>query len=98
MRRKGFCEDAIHFAPFVLLPSPFPRDEFQKAVKLQPILNRLMSQVANDTKFLSETLKATIKVDNFTKRLHDIMVEVNREGVAQVTFRKSFNKKFLLVM
>lgn len=36
MRRKdAYDRDALHFAPFLLLPSPFPETEFQKALKLQ---------------------------------------------------------------
>ena len=43
MRQKAkFDRDALHFAPFVLLPSPFPKDEYYKAVKLQTVLNELM--------------------------------------------------------
>ena len=46
MRRKdAFDVDALHFAPFVLFPSPFPKNEFSKAVKLQTILNELMHKV-----------------------------------------------------
>jgi hypothetical protein len=48
MRQKDkFDRDALHFAPFVLFPTPFPRDEFNKAVELQPILNELMHQVTD---------------------------------------------------
>jgi hypothetical protein len=36
MRRKeAFDRDALHFAPFLLFPSPFPKEEFEKAVQLQ---------------------------------------------------------------
>ena len=43
MRQKAkFDRDALHFAPFVLLPSPFPKDEYYKAVSLQTVLNELM--------------------------------------------------------
>ena len=46
MRQKNnFDRDALHFAPFVLLPTPFPRDEYEKSIKLQPILNELMHKV-----------------------------------------------------
>lgn len=67
MRRKGaFDRDALHFAPFLLLPSPFPRQEFNRAVELQPVLNELMHKVAHDNDFLKETLEKTITVDDFT--------------------------------
>ena len=46
MRQKSkFDRDALHFAPFVLLPSPFPKDEYYKAVDLQTVLNELMHKV-----------------------------------------------------
>ena len=46
MRQKDkFDRDALHFAPFVLFPTPFPRDEYNKSLKLQPILNELMHKV-----------------------------------------------------
>ena len=48
MRQKDkYDRDALHFAPFVLFPSPFPRDEYNKAVKLQVIVNELMHKVFN---------------------------------------------------
>ena len=49
MRRKDqFDRDALHFAPFMLFPSPFPRDEFEKAVSLQVVINELMHKVGHD--------------------------------------------------
>jgi glutathione synthase len=41
-RRDAFDRDALHFAPFLLLPSPFPRRDFETSVELQPVLNELM--------------------------------------------------------
>jgi len=84
MRRKdAYDRDALHFAPFLLLPSPFPETEFQKALKLQTVLNELMHKVAHDRKFLTETLAQTIKVDEFTGRLFKIFEKVWDEGLAQ---------------
>lgn len=39
----------------MLLPSPFPRAEFHKAVELQTILNELMHKVINILFILLET-------------------------------------------
>jgi len=87
MRQRGpngeFDRDALHFAPFVLFPSPFPREEFHKAVALQPVLNELMHKVAHDYNFLKESLKYTIEVDEFTGKLFEIYEKVQKEGVAQ---------------
>lgn len=97
MRQKSkYDRDALHFAPFVLLPSPFPKDEYYKAVHLQTILNELMHkvkekieeirsmesllQVAHDYDFLKEALKNTIKVDEFTGRLWNIYETICQEG------------------
>jgi len=81
MRQKNnFDRDALHFAPFVLFPTPFPRDEYNKSIKLQPILNELMHKVAHDYDFLKESLKHTIKVDEFTGRLWNIYETIMSEG------------------
>lgn len=58
MRSKtNFSPDSLNFAPFVLLPSVFPRKEFERAVALQPTINELMHKVAHNHEFLEETLK-----------------------------------------
>ena len=94
MRRKdAYDRDSLHFAPFVLFPSPFPKQEFARSLELQPILNELMHKVAHDRKFLTETLKNTIEVDEFTRKLFEIYETVQNEGVAQVRFF-SFLLKF----
>jgi len=81
MRQKAkYDRDALHFAPFVLFPSPFPRDEFNKAVNIQVIINELMHKVAHDYNFLRESLKNTIKVDDFTRRLWKIYQTIMDEG------------------
>ncbi|XP_048484072.1 glutathione synthetase isoform X3 [Plutella xylostella] len=84
MRDKNhFTKDAIQFAPFVLLPSPFPRQEFNKAIELQTVLNELMHKVAHDEAFLQRTLQNALEVDEFTANLYNIWVKVKEEGIAQ---------------
>lgn len=57
MRPKvNFNSDSLSFAPFVLVPSSFPRREFEKALKLQPLINELIHQVANNYEFLKKSL------------------------------------------
>ena len=81
MRRKdAFDRDALHFAPFLLLPSPFPRQEFIRAQELQTVLNELMHKVAHDNEFLEKTLCKTIEVDEFTGRLFQIHQQILSEG------------------
>lgn len=74
----------FQFVPFILTPTTFPRSEFEKAIKLQPILNELIHRVAHDTEFLSETLHNAIKADDFTKRLFEIYQQTLADGVEQV--------------
>ena len=75
----------LHFAPFLVFPSPFPEQEFARSLEIQPILNELMHKVAHDRTFLTETLKNTIQVDEFTRKLFEIYETVQNEGVAQVS-------------
>ncbi|XP_073962825.1 glutathione synthetase-like isoform X1 [Choristoneura fumiferana] len=81
--KKHFTKDSIQIAPFVLLPSPFPRTEFTKAVELQQVLNELMHKVAHDEEFLETTLQNALQVDEFTASLYDIWVTVRKEGIVQ---------------
>ncbi|XP_059485491.1 glutathione synthetase-like isoform X2 [Neocloeon triangulifer] len=97
MRSKtNLNTDILQFAPFVLLPSTFPRKEFEKAVAIQPILNELMHKVAHDYDFLSSSLKSTITVDQFTKKLFEIYETVRSEGIAQPTSLGLLRSDYLL--
>lgn len=78
--KQNFNENILQFAPFILMPSPFPRKEFENACSIQIILNILMHRVAQDYNFLKATLEETIKVDNFTKKLFEICKIINKEG------------------
>lgn len=82
--RSQFSEDSLQFAPFVLIPSVFPRKEFEKAVQIQVILNELMHKVAHNREFLTMSLKETIAVDDFTGNLFKIYETVQNEGIVQV--------------
>ncbi|XP_046739012.1 glutathione synthetase-like [Diprion similis] len=81
--KKNFNRDTLQFAPFILIPSSFPRTEFNRACEIQIILNELMHRVAHDYEFLKETLKETIKVDTFTRKLFDIYETVYSGGFTQ---------------
>lgn len=57
MRSKtAYNPDSLNVAPFVLLPTPYPRREFEKALKLQPLINELVYSIANNHEFLEEVL------------------------------------------
>lgn len=93
MRSKtNFSKDMVQFAPFALLPSPLPRQQFQRAVEIQTVLNELMHKVAYDRKFLTDCLKNTIQVDEFTGNLFKIYETIMDEGPAQVSTK--FSKKY----
>lgn len=94
--KKHFNKDVIQIAPFVLLPSPFPRTEFDKAIELQPILNELMHKVAHDDCFLEHTLQNALQVDEFTASLYDIWVKVRNEGVTQSLSLGLFRSDYLM--
>lgn len=55
--RTSFSPDGLIIAPFALLPSTFPRKEFEKAVNIQTVLNVLVHKVAHSYSFLKETLE-----------------------------------------
>src|ERR1700761_4748150 len=55
----------IH-APFSLVPSPFPRSQFEKALGVQGLYNKLYARVAMDYAFLDEVLGKIADVDAFT--------------------------------
>lgn len=58
MRSKTqFSTDSLTVVPFTLLPSVFPRSEFQKAIAIQPALNELVHRVSNDHGFLYSCLE-----------------------------------------
>ncbi|XP_032671924.1 glutathione synthetase-like [Odontomachus brunneus] len=81
--KTNFNRDLLQFAPFTVLPSPFPRKEFHNACDIQIILNTFIHRVAHDYDFLKETLWETVKADDFTRNLFDIYETVHREGAAQ---------------
>ncbi|XP_014092061.2 glutathione synthetase isoform X2 [Bactrocera oleae] len=84
MRSKAnFSPDSLNFAPFILMPSSFPRKEFEKAKNLQTIINQLMHNVAHDEEFLTTTLAETVKVDEFTANLFNVYKKVLANGFGQ---------------
>ncbi|XP_037046202.1 glutathione synthetase-like isoform X1 [Bradysia coprophila] len=81
--KANFNPDVMQIAPFTLIPTAFPRQEFEKAVRLQTILNELMHWVAHDSDFLCETLSSTIKGDEFTANLFQIYETILAENDQQ---------------
>lgn len=69
--------------PITLLPTKFPRKEFNFAVEIQSYFNELIHKIANDHEFLEKVLKNVIKVDDFTRNLWNIYETVRAEGISQ---------------
>ncbi|XP_057340725.1 glutathione synthetase-like [Microplitis mediator] len=92
----NFSKDSMQYAPFTLLPSTFPRLEFQDACEIQTILNILIHKVAHDYEFLKETLASTICVDEFTRKLFNIYETVYNEGFNQKLSLGLFRSDFML--
>ncbi|GAB5586862.1 Glutathione synthetase [Umbelopsis nana] len=74
---------AVTHAPFSLFPTPFPRREFIKAQKLQPIWNDLIHRMSQDDAFLNEIMDTLREVDDFMEKLYDIYKKVKSEGIKQ---------------
>lgn len=84
MRSKiSFNKNQVQVLPFTLLPSSFPRQNFEKAKNIQVLLNELTHKVAYNHSFLTESLKSTVEADPFTKRLFNIYETVYKEGFSQ---------------
>ena len=84
--------DVCQIAPFALLPTPFPRDLFEQAVKVQEVLdlnfsnskiqamNLLYFRISWDYDFLIKSHEAVIKTDEFTRKMVEILTHVHNEG------------------
>ncbi|CAD5114549.1 DgyrCDS3667 [Dimorphilus gyrociliatus] len=79
-----------------LLPSPFPKDLYEKALKVQQPFNELMIKVAHDKEFLYECLKNTIEVDSFTRRLWNIANKVIEMETTQKVSLGLFRSDYMI--
>ncbi|XP_072385880.1 glutathione synthetase-like [Diabrotica undecimpunctata] len=84
MRSKtNYNEDTVQISPFILFPSGFPRNEFNKVVNLQSILQELLHNITNNDAFIKQCFRDVIEADDFTARLYKIYETVEAEGRAQ---------------
>lgn len=72
-------------APLSLFPSPFPREEYERAKSLQVAYNALYARVALDWAFLDRVMGQVAQVDEFQaelwfrwKSIRDDLVQVRR--------------------
>ncbi|WAQ87561.1 hypothetical protein PtA15_8A465 [Puccinia triticina] len=71
---------AFH-VPFTLLPSPFPRDQFEKAKRVQTAYNQLYLNIATSPALIREVLGTSIaKVDGFVGRLYELWEAAEKEA------------------
>ncbi|KAM7541841.1 hypothetical protein Aperf_G00000006019 [Anoplocephala perfoliata] len=54
------------------LPSPFPREQFEKAVSIQKQFNSLFLRIASDYDFLESTFRPVVSQDDFVRNLWEI--------------------------
>ncbi|XP_043277542.1 glutathione synthetase-like isoform X2 [Venturia canescens] len=80
--KSPYDRDRVTIAPFVLLPTSFPKNEFKKAKRIQSTFNTLMHKVAHDYEFLAENLN-NVQSDEFTAKLFAIYKTVHNEGQTQ---------------
>lgn len=84
MRSSKIASDnCVVHVPFTLFPSPYPKHLYDTCLDIQPIINKLMLKMANDTSFLETSLENVIPVDEFTRNLLNIQQTVIKEGIAQ---------------
>lgn len=71
---------------FTLSPSPAPKELLEEISFLQPHFNVLVDTLSRDVEFLRETLKRTIEVDEFTRKLLEIFEKSCQSKPKPVTF------------
>ncbi|XP_017877007.1 glutathione synthetase-like [Ceratina calcarata] len=94
--KVAFNKNQLQVLPFTLLPSSFPKENFQRAKSIQTLLNKLMHKVAHNHDFLQKSLKSTVNADPFTARLFHIYETVYKEGFAQSLSLGLFRSDYML--
>ena len=81
----SFQTTVIH-APFALYPTPFPKNCFLQARRIQKAYNALYSRIACDFELLEQVIGGNVsKVDAFQGELWKIAKAVREEGAVQVS-------------
>lgn len=82
----GTSGSTIINAPFSLYPTPFPRELFNAALKIQPLYNKLYARITNDYEFLQMVIGgAVVKVDSFQASLWSLYNNLREQGSVQVS-------------
>lgn len=78
-------QGSVVHAPYALYPTPFPKDQYEKSLRLSEIYSALYAHIAVDDKFLESVIGGAVcKVDDFQGGLWRIFEQVRAEGVAPV--------------
>ncbi|XP_060063120.1 glutathione synthetase-like [Ylistrum balloti] len=88
--------EKVHYAPITLFPSLVPREALNKVEAIQIHFNKMMHMVAQDLDFLQKCLCNVIQVDDFNKRLWDIVQRVNEEGITQPISLGMFRSDYMM--
>ncbi|KAK3584563.1 hypothetical protein CHS0354_030570 [Potamilus streckersoni] len=86
----------VDFAPMTLFPSLLPRAIFEEAKSLQIHFQRLMHRAAHDHAFLVNCFKTVIQVDEFTRKMWEIYLEVQKQGLVQPLSLGLFRNDFMM--
>lgn len=90
-------QDTTIHAPVSLLPTPFPRFLFNKAMELQPLFNQLYARLALDVNFIQSIMEDTVvHVDAFQAELYKIWRSVLQEGLTQHAQLGLFRSDYLM--
>ncbi|PLW07308.1 hypothetical protein PCANC_26995 [Puccinia coronata f. sp. avenae] len=87
--------------PFTLFPSPFPRDQFEKATRIQTAYNQLYLNIASSPELIREVLgKSIAQVDPFVGGMYELWEKLEKEeaedGVEEHCSLGIFRNDFLL--
>uniref|UniRef100_A0AAV1VD27 Glutathione synthetase n=1 Tax=Peronospora matthiolae TaxID=2874970 RepID=A0AAV1VD27_9STRA len=82
--------------PLCLLPVPFPRQHFERAVQLSPLYGRLVDRVSRDVVWLHDCVQNVGTEDAFTLRLLELSKMVQLQGVQQLTYLGIHRSDYML--
>ncbi|CAI5441522.1 unnamed protein product [Caenorhabditis angaria] len=82
-REQKEKSDVCQSAPFALLPSPFPKNLFEKSVSVQNLIASLYHEIAYEYDFLINLHENVVKSDEFTRNMIEIYKKVRESGLAQ---------------
>eukprot|EP00041_Stephanoeca_diplocostata_P031099 m.960387 g.960387 ORF g.960387 m.960387 type:complete len:521 (+) comp23886_c3_seq2:363-1925(+) len=74
-------KSGLDHIPVTLLPTPFPKSQLKKALKVQQYFNKIFYRLRSDSSFITERLRETAAADPFTGRLLQMFNSLESAGV-----------------